>query len=117
MVNLIKSNKNNALKSISSILDTVLDKNDYTLEFQNGLYLLSLNHSMLIKVLKLLKENPLWHTQVQRLTYILGVINNLSGNTDMAIVLPDDSVKARNLLIKHIIEDLIPIVEMVNSCR
>ena len=57
MVNLIKSNKNNALKSISSILDTVLDKNDYTLEFQNGLYLLSLNHSMLIKVLKLLKEN------------------------------------------------------------
>jgi len=57
LVNLIKSNKNNALKSISSILDTVLDKNDYTLEFQNGLYLLSLNHSMLIKVLKLLKEN------------------------------------------------------------
>ena len=70
-----------------------------------------------IELLKLLKENPLWHTQVQRLTYILGVINNLSGNTDMAIVLPDDSCKARNLLIKHIIEDLIPIVEMVNSCR
>ena len=70
-----------------------------------------------IELLKLLKENPLWHTQVQRLTYILGVVNNLSGNSDMAIVLPDDSVKARNLLIKHIIEDLIPIVEMVNSCR
>ena len=70
-----------------------------------------------IELLKLLKENPLWHTQVQRLTYILGVVNNLSGNMDMAIVLPDDSVKARNLLIKHIIEDLIPIVEMVNSCR
>tara|TARA_B100000963_G_scaffold321229_1_gene304316 strand:+ start:813 stop:1154 length:342 start_codon:yes stop_codon:yes gene_type:complete len=71
-----------------------------------------------IELLKLLKENPLWHTQVQRLTYILGVINNLSGNTGMAIeVLPDDSVKARNLLIKNIIEDLIPIVEMINSCR
>ena len=70
-----------------------------------------------IELLKLLKENPLWHTQVQRLTYILGVLNNLEGNTDMAIVLPDDSVKARNLLIKHIIEALIPIVEMVNSCR
>ena len=70
-----------------------------------------------IELLKLLKENPLWHTQVQRLTYILGVINNLSGNFDMAIVLPDDSVKARNLLIKHIIEDLIPIVETMNSCR
>jgi hypothetical protein len=70
-----------------------------------------------IELLELLKENPLWHTQVQRLTYILGVVNNLSGKTDLAIVLPDDSVKARNLLIKHIIEDLIPIVEMVNSCR
>ena len=70
-----------------------------------------------IELLKLLKENSLWHTQVQRLTYILGIINNLSGNTGMAIVLPDDSVKARNLLIKHIIEDLIPIVEMINSCR
>ena len=70
-----------------------------------------------IELLKLLKENPLWHTQVQRLTYILGVLNNLEGNTDMAIVLPDDSVKARNLLIKHIIEDLIPIVEAMNSCR
>ena len=66
---------------------------------------------------KLLKENPLWHTQVQRLSYIFGVINNLSGNTDMSIVLPDDSCKARNLLIKHIIEDLIPIVEAMNSCR
>ena len=70
-----------------------------------------------IELLKLLKENPLWHTQVQRLTYILGVLYNLEGHTDMAIVLPDDSVKARNLLIKHIIEALIPIVEMVNSCR
>ena len=70
-----------------------------------------------IELLKLLKENPLWHTQVQRLSYILGVINNLSGNTDMSIVLPDDSCKARNLLIKHIIEDLIPIVEAMNSCR
>ena len=54
---------------------------------------------------------------MQRLTYILGVLYNLEGHTDMAIVLPDDSVKARNLLIKHIIEALIPIVEMVNSCR
>ena len=70
-----------------------------------------------IELLKLLKENPLWHTQVQRLSYILGVINNLSGNTDMSIVLPDDSCKARNLLIKHIIEALIPIVEVMNSCR
>ena len=70
-----------------------------------------------IELLKLLKENPLWHTQVQRLTFILGVINNLSGNTGMAIVLPDDSCKARNLLIKHIIEALIPIVEVMNSCR
>ena len=38
MVNLIKSNKINTLKSISNILDTVVDKNDYKLEFQNGLY-------------------------------------------------------------------------------
>ena len=70
-----------------------------------------------IELLKLLKENPLWHTQVQRLTYILGVLNNLEGHTDMAIVLPEDSVKARNLLIKHIIEALIPVVEIVNSWR
>ena len=57
MVNLIKSNKNNTLKSISNVLDTVVDKNDYKLEFQNGLYLLNLNQSMLIKVVKALKEN------------------------------------------------------------
>ena len=57
MVNLIKSNKINTLKSISNILDTVVDKNDYKLEFQNGLYLLNLKQSMLIKVVKVLKEN------------------------------------------------------------
>ena len=57
MVNLIKSNKNNTLKSISNILDTVVDKNDYKLEFKNGLYLLTLKQSMLIKVAKVLKEN------------------------------------------------------------
>ena len=57
MVNLIKSNKNNTLKTISNILDTVVDKNDYKLEFKNGLYLLNLKQSMLIKVVKILKEN------------------------------------------------------------
>ena len=57
MINLIKSNKNNTLNSISNILDTVVDKNDYKLEFKNGLYLLNLKQSMLIKVVKLLKEN------------------------------------------------------------
>ena len=57
MVNLIKSNKNNTLKSISNILDTVVDKNDYKLEFKNGLYLLNLKQSILIKVAKVLKEN------------------------------------------------------------
>ena len=57
MVNLIKSNKNNTLKSISDILDAVVDKNDYKLEIKNGLYLLTLQQSMLLKVAKVLKEN------------------------------------------------------------
>ena len=57
MENFIKSNNNNALKAISNILDTVVDKNYYNLEFKNGLYLLNLNHHMLIRVLKVLKEN------------------------------------------------------------
>ena len=57
MVNLIKSNKNNTLKVISSILDAAVDKNDYKLEFKNELYLLNLKQSMLIKVAKILKEN------------------------------------------------------------
>ena len=57
MVNLIKSNKNNTLNIISNILDAVVDKNDYKLEFKNGLYLLNLEQSMLIKVVKVLKEN------------------------------------------------------------
>ena len=57
MVNLIKSNKNNTLKSISNILDTVVDKNDYKLELKNGLYLLTLQQSMLLNAAKVLKEN------------------------------------------------------------
>ena len=57
MINLIKSNKNNALSTISNILDAVVDKNDYKLEFKNGLYLLNLDQSILIKVVKVLKEN------------------------------------------------------------
>ena len=57
MVNLIKSNKNNTLNIISNILDAVVDKNDYKLEFKNGLYLLNLEQSILIKVVKVLKEN------------------------------------------------------------
>ena len=56
-MNLIKSNKNNTLKVISNILDAVLDKGDYNLEFKGELYLLNLNQSMLIKVAKILKEN------------------------------------------------------------
>ena len=57
MVNLKKSNKNNTLKIISNILDTVVDKNDYKLEFKNGLYLLTLQQSMLLNAAKVLKEN------------------------------------------------------------
>ena len=57
MVNTIKSNKNNTLKTISNILDTVIDKNDYKLEFENGLFLLNLKQSLLIKAVKALKEN------------------------------------------------------------
>ena len=57
MVNLIKSNKNNTLNTISNILDTVMDKNDYKLEYKNGLYLLNLKQFMLIKAVKVLKEN------------------------------------------------------------
>ena len=57
MVNLIKSNKNNTLNIISNILDAVVDKNDYKLELKNGLYLLNLEQSILIKVVKVLKEN------------------------------------------------------------
>ena len=57
MVNLTKSNKNNTLKSISNILDTVLDKSDYKLEFKNGLCLLTLQQPILLKVAKVLKEN------------------------------------------------------------
>ena len=57
MVNLTKSNKNNTLKSIYNILDAIVDKNDYKLELKNGLYLLTLQQSMLLKVAKVLKEN------------------------------------------------------------
>ena len=57
MINIIKSNKNNSLKTISNILDTVVDKSDYRLEFNNGLFLLNLKQSFLIKVIKTLKEN------------------------------------------------------------
>ena len=57
MVNLIKSNKNNTLNIISNILDAVVDKNDYKLEFKNGLYLLNLRQSKLLKIAKVLKEN------------------------------------------------------------
>ena len=57
MVNTIKSNTNNTLETISNILDTVVDKNDYKLEFNNGLLLLNLKQSLLIKVVKILKEN------------------------------------------------------------
>ena len=57
MVNTTKSNKNNTLKTISNILDTVIDKNDYKLEFENGLFLLNLKQSLLIKAVKALKEN------------------------------------------------------------
>jgi len=57
LVNLIKSNKNNTLKVISSILDAAVDKDDYKLEFKNELYLLNLKQSMLMKVAKILKEN------------------------------------------------------------
>ena len=57
MVNTIKSNKNNTLKSISNILDTVMDKDDYKLEFNNGLFLLNLKQSLLIRAVKTLKEN------------------------------------------------------------
>ena len=37
-------------------MDTVVD-NDYKLELKNGLYLLTLQQSMLLKVTKVLKEN------------------------------------------------------------
>jgi NADH-quinone oxidoreductase subunit C len=57
LINTIKSNKNNTLKTISNILDTVMDKNDYKLEFENGLFLLNLKKSLLIKAVKVLKEN------------------------------------------------------------
>ena len=57
MVNTIKNNKNNTLETISNILDTVVDKNDYKLEFNNGLLLLNLKQSLLIKAVKILKEN------------------------------------------------------------
>ena len=57
MINTIKSNKNNALQTISSILDTVIDKDNYELEFKDGLFLLNLKQSLLIKTLKILKDN------------------------------------------------------------
>ncbi len=57
MVNLIISNKNNTLKVISNILDATVDKGNYKLEFKNELYSLNIKQSMLIKVIKILKEN------------------------------------------------------------
>ena len=57
MVNLIKSNKNNALEIISNILDTLMDKNDYNIKLKNGLYLLNMKQSLFIKVVKTFKEN------------------------------------------------------------
>ncbi len=57
MVNAIKSNKNNTLIGISNILDAVVDKSEYKLEFKYGIYLLNLKQSNLIKVAKILKEN------------------------------------------------------------
>ena len=57
MVNKIKSNKYNTLQNISNILDTVIDKNSYNLEFKDGLFLLNLKQSLLVKTVKILKEN------------------------------------------------------------
>ena len=57
MVNLIKSNKNNALEIISNILDTLMDKSDYNIKLKNGLYLLNMKQSLFIKVVKTFKEN------------------------------------------------------------
>ena len=57
MVNTIKSNTDNTLETISNILDTIVDKNDYKLEFNNGLLLLNLKQTLLIKTVKILKEN------------------------------------------------------------
>ena len=37
--NSVKSNKNNTLETISNTLNTVVDKNDYKLEFKYGLFL------------------------------------------------------------------------------
>ena len=47
LVNTIKINTNNTLETISNILDTVVDKNDYKLEFNNGLFSLNLKQSLL----------------------------------------------------------------------
>ena len=54
---MIKGNKNNALESISSILKTIVDENDYSLIFKNNTYHLALKQPPLIKIVKNLKEN------------------------------------------------------------
>ncbi len=54
---MIKGNKNNVLESISSILKTIVDENDYSLEFKNNTYHLALKQPPLIKIVKNLKEN------------------------------------------------------------
>jgi NADH-quinone oxidoreductase subunit C len=57
LVNTIISNKNNNLETISNILDTVIDKNNYNIELKNGLFLLNIKQALLIKTIKLLKDN------------------------------------------------------------
>ena len=57
MSDTVKDYKINTLESIHNVLDTVVDKHSYKLEFKNGLYQIILNQPILIKVINVLKES------------------------------------------------------------
>ena len=57
MTDKIKSNKNNTLEYISNTIKPYVNKEDYVLEFNKGVYQLSLKSPVFIKIVKAIKES------------------------------------------------------------
>ena len=57
MIDKIKSNKNNTLDDISNIIKPFANKEDYVLEFNKGVFQLTLKNSDFIKIVKVIKES------------------------------------------------------------
>ena len=57
MIDKIKSNKNSALEDISNAIKQFVNKEEYVLDFNKGVYQLSLKRPVFIKIVKALKES------------------------------------------------------------